>query len=157
MQRIIIYNCLEYLKSYNCQQIIRLNIWNCLTVQTNGYCITSWELMVFHRNLSDSKSHQVSKTLLSVLANLKKAVVCMVLDCPLIPDISSLLTKPLGIIPNAPIGITATFIFHSVFSSLVKSKYLSLFYFLWFLLCGWLGRQSPLFGWFSFFFFVNFH
>ena len=35
--------------------------------------------MVFHRNLCDSKSQQVSRTLLSILADLNNAVVSMVL------------------------------------------------------------------------------
>ena len=33
------------------------------------------ELMVFHRSLNDSKSPQVSRTLLSILADLKNAAV----------------------------------------------------------------------------------
>ena len=32
------------------------------------------KLMVFHKSLRDSKSHQVSRTLLSILADLKNAV-----------------------------------------------------------------------------------
>ena len=35
--------------------------------------------MVFHWSLSDSKSPQISRTLLSILAVLNNAVVCMVL------------------------------------------------------------------------------
>ena len=62
--------------------------------------------MVFHWSLSDSKSPQVSRTLISILADFNNSVV-----------------------PRAPItiGITITFMFHSFFNSLVRSRYLSLF------------------------------
>ena len=52
--------------------------------------------MVFHRGLSDSKSPQVSRTLLSILANLNNAVVWMVSAHPLIPNSSSPLTAMLA-------------------------------------------------------------
>ena len=47
----------------------------------------------------------------------------------LISKFSSPFNKPLVIIPSTPItiGINVTFLFHSFFSSLAKSKYLSLF------------------------------
>ena len=66
---------------------------------------------------------------------------------PLISNSSSLLIKLLEIVSSAPItiGITVTFMFLSFFSSLARSKYLSLFLFSLFL-PGW---QNPLFGWFS--------
>ena len=50
------------------------------------------------------------------------------------PISSSSLSKPLVIVPSAPItfGITVTFKFHSLCSSLTKSKYLSLFFFFFF-------------------------
>ena len=54
---------------------------------------------------------------------------------------------------SAPIttGVTVTFIFHSFFSSLTISRYLSLFS-LSFSPCGQLKEQSPLFSRFSFLF-----
>ena len=79
--------------------------------------------MVSHWSLSDSKSFQVSRTLLSILANLKNAVVWMVSTCHLISKSSSPFINPLGIVPSSPItiGITVTFMFHSFsFSSKVK-------------------------------------
>ena len=93
--------------------------------------------MVFQWSLSESKSPQVFRTLLSILSDLYNAVVCMVSICPPISNRSSPFTKPLGIVPSAPItiGITVTFVSHSLsflffsffFGSLAKSKYLSLF------------------------------
>ena len=47
-------------------------------------------LVVFFWSLSDSKSHQVSRTLLSILADLSNAVVWVVYICPLISKSSSL-------------------------------------------------------------------
>ena len=71
--------------------------------------------MVFHWSLSDSNSPQVSRTLLSILADLNNVVVWMVSTCPLISKSSSPFTKPLGIIPSALIttGITVNFMFPS--------------------------------------------
>ena len=87
-------------------------------------------LMVSLWNLSDSKSTQVPRTLLSILANLNNAVIWMISTRPLISKSSSLCTNPLVAIPSAPIttGISVTFTFHSFFNSLAMSRYLSLFY-----------------------------
>ena len=78
--------------------------------------------------LSDSKSSQVSRTLLSILADLNHAVAWIVSTCPLIFNycISIPFTNPLVTVPNAPfsIGITVTFVLHC---SQAKSKCLSLF------------------------------
>ena len=86
-------------------------------------------LKVFHWNLRDSKSPQISWTFLSILANSSNAVVWMVSTCPLISKSSGPFTNPLGIIPSAPItiGITVIFMFYSFFSSLARSRYLPLF------------------------------
>ena len=77
--------------------------------------------MVFHWSLSDSKSPRVSRTRLRILAVLGNAVVWIVS------------TRP----PKAPItiGIIGTFMFHSFFNSLARSRYLSFFsYYLRFIL-----------------------
>ena len=70
--------------------------------------------MVFHWSLSDSKSPQVSRTLLSIFVDLNNAVVRMISICPLISKSFSLFTKVWGIVPSAPItiAITVTFMFH---------------------------------------------
>ena len=85
--------------------------------------------MVFHCSLNDSKSHQVSRTLLCILADLSYTVVWTVFTFPLISKSSSPFTNPLGIVQSATttIGLTVTFMFHSFFSSLARSRYLSLF------------------------------
>ena len=41
-------------------------------------------LMIFHSNLSDSKSPHVSRTLLSIMVDLHKTLVCIVSTCALI-------------------------------------------------------------------------
>ena len=93
--------------------------------------------LVFHMRLRDSKFPLVFRTLLSVLTVLNNTVVWTVSVRPLISKSSSLFTKPLGIVPSAPttIGITVTFMFQSFFvCSLERSKYLSIFSLLCFLL-----------------------
>ena len=73
--------------------------------------------MVFYWSLSDSKSPQVSRTLLSILAVLNDAVVWMVSTRPPISKSSSPFSNPLVTVPNAPItiGIIFTSMFHSFF------------------------------------------
>ena len=51
----------------------------------------------------------------------------MVSTRPLISKSSSSNTNPFVIVPSVPIGITVSFMFHSFFSSLARSWYLSLF------------------------------
>ena len=73
--------------------------------------------MVFHR------------TLHSILAVLNNAVFWMVSTCPSTSKSSSPLNNPLVTVPKAPItiGIIVTFMFHSFFNSLARSRYLSFF------------------------------
>ena len=74
-------------------------------------------LMVFPWSLSDSKSPQVSRTLFSILAVLKNAIVWMVSTGPPTSKSSSLYSNPLITVPKAPItiGIIVTRMFHSFF------------------------------------------
>ena len=85
--------------------------------------------MVFHWSLSDSKSPQVSRTFLSILAVLNNAVVWMVSTFPPASKSSSPFNNPLVAVPKTPItiGITVTFMFHSYFNSQARSWYLSFF------------------------------
>ena len=85
--------------------------------------------MVFRWSLSDSKSLQVSRTLLSILADLNNAVVWTVSIRSVISKSSSPSTNHLVTVPKAPItiGIIVTFMFHSLFNSLARSTYLSHF------------------------------
>ena len=87
------------------------------------------ELIVLHWSSNDSKSLQVSRTLLSILADLNYAFVWMVSTRPLISEPSSPFINPLVTVPSAPItiGIIVTFMLHIFFSSLVRTRYLSLF------------------------------
>ena len=87
--------------------------------------------MIFHWSLSHSKSPQVSRTLLSILTDFNNAVVWMVSNHPLISKSPSPCTNPLVAVPSAAItiGIIITFMFHSFFSCLTRSRYLSLFTF----------------------------
>ena len=86
-------------------------------------------LMNFHWSLSDSKSPQVSRTLLSIVADLNNAVVWTVFTHPVISKSYSPCTYPLVNVPRTPItiGIIITFMFHSFFNSLARFRYLSLF------------------------------
>ena len=107
--------------------------------------------MIFPRRLSDRKSLQVSRTLLSTLADSNNTVVWMISIRPLISKSSSPFTKPLWIVSSAliTVGITVTFIFHTFFSSLARSSYLRFFFLvLLFSLC-FAETASLLFGRFS--------
>ena len=85
--------------------------------------------MVFHWSLSDSKSPQVSTTLLSILAVLNNAVVWMVSTRLPTSKFSSPFSNPLVTVSNAliTVGIIVTRMFHSFFNSLARSRYLYLF------------------------------
>ena len=85
--------------------------------------------MVFHWSLSDSKSPQVSRIRLSILAFLNNAVVWIVSTRPLTSESSRPFKNPLVTVPNASItiGTIVTFMFHSFFNSLARSRYLSFF------------------------------
>ena len=93
--------------------------------------------MVFHWRLSDSKSPQVSSTLLSVLAVFSNAVVWMVSTRPSTSKSSRPFNDPLVTVPKAPItiGIIVTFMFHSFFNSLARSSYYLTFQILSVLFC----------------------
>ena len=78
--------------------------------------------MVFHWRLSDSKSPQVSRTLLSILGVFNNAVVWMVSTRPPTSKPSRPFNNPLVTVPKAPItiGIIVTFMFHIFFNSLLS-------------------------------------
>ena len=86
------------------------------------------KMMVFHGSLSDSKSPQVSRILLHILANLNNVVIWMVSTCSLIFKFSSPFIILLVTVPSAPItfGITISFLFDSFFCFLARFRY---FYF----------------------------
>ena len=83
--------------------------------------------MVFHRSLSDIKSPQVSRTLLSILAVFNNAVVWMVSTRPPTSKSSRPFNNPSVTVPEAPITIGWTDTFHCFFNSLARSRYLSFF------------------------------
>ena len=73
----------------------------------------------------------LSRTFRIILANLYNAGVRIASILPLISNSSSHLSKQLGTVPCklTTIGITITFIFHNIFSSQARSKYLLIFAF----------------------------
>ena len=85
--------------------------------------------MVFHWSLSDSKSPQISRTLLSILAVFIKAVVWMVFTRPPTSKSSRSFDNPLVTVPKAPITMSTiiTHMFHIFFNSIARSRYLSFF------------------------------
>ena len=112
--------------------------------------------MVFHRSLSDSKSPQVSRTLLSIPTVFNNAVIWMFSTLPLISKSSSPFNNPSVTVPRAPITIciNATFMFHSFFNSFARSMYLSFFSVFSILLYDQPGQCTILRLHFFFFFFV---
>ena len=117
--------------------------------------------MVFPWSLSDSKSPQISRTRLSILAVLGNAVV-WISTCPPTSKSSRPFNNPLVIVPKAPItiGTIVTFIFHSFFNSLARSRYLS-FFSLSFRFIPWSAGTAKLtilqILFFFFFFFVDYY
>ena len=111
--------------------------------------------MVFHWSLSDSKSPQVSRTLLRILAVLNIVVVWLVSPRPPTSKSYNPFNNPLVTVPKAPImmGIIVTFLVHIFFDSLVRSRYLSFSLSFSFIL--WSARR--IFFFFFFFFFVDFY
>ena len=83
----------------------------------------------FTRSLSNSKSTQLSRTCLRILAVLSNVVIWIVSTRPPTSKSSRPFNNPLVIVPNAPItiGTSVTFMFHSFFNSLARSRYLSFF------------------------------
>ena len=73
--------------------------------------------MYFHWSLSENKSPQVSRTLLSILTVFNNAVVWMVSPFPPTSKSSSPFSNPLVTVPKAPItiGIIVSCMFHSFF------------------------------------------
>ena len=82
--------------------------------------------MVFHWSLSDSKSTQVSRTLLSIQTVPNNAVILMVSTRPPTSKSSRPFDNPLVTVPKAPITICiiVTFMFHSFFQFSSKVKVL---------------------------------
>ena len=97
--------------------------------------------MVFHWGLSDSKSSQVTRTLLSILANLNNVVVLVVSIRP--PTFNS--SKAFGTVSNAPVSIRITVIlmFHIYLVFSQAPSICHFFRFLWFLPCDPPRRQNP--------------
>ena len=85
--------------------------------------------MVFHWSLSDCKSPQVSRTLLSILVVLNTVLVWIVSTRPPTSKSSRPFSIPLVTAPNTPIsiGIIVTCMFHSFFNPLARPKCLSFF------------------------------
>ena len=86
--------------------------------------------MVFHWSLSDSKSPQVSRTRLRILAVLSNAVVWIVSTRLPTSKSSRPFNNPLVTVPNAPItiGTIVTFMFHSFFQFSSKVEVLILLF-----------------------------
>ena len=85
--------------------------------------------MVFHWGLSDSKFSRVSRTRLRILAVLSNTVIWIVSTRPPTSKSSRPFNNPFVIVPKATIiiGTIVTFMFHSFFNSLSRSRYLSFF------------------------------
>ena len=114
--------------------------------------------MDFHWGLSDSKSPQVSRTLLNILAVLNNAVVWMVSTRPPTSKSSRPFNNPLVTMPNAPItiGIIITFRFHSFFQFYSKVKVLISLFTL-FQFYSVVSRDSKVHNFADFFFFVDYY
>ena len=90
--------------------------------------------MVFHWSLSDSKSPQVSRTRLRILAVLSKAVVWMVSTRPPTSKSSRPFNNPLVIVPKAPITISTIVTYYYYYYYRVIGQMSSA--------CQWSGRPG---------------
>ena len=130
------------LQSPSCSIFFSVLLQNLIVFLLFAFCFTMWSawaahplllllllLWVFYWSLSNSKSPQVSKTYLMILANLNNTVLWMVLILHLISNSSSPLFKSFGTILRAPttVGITVTREFHIFNSSLARFRYLYIF------------------------------
>ena len=88
--------------------------------------------MVFHWSLSYSKSSQVSRTRLRILAVLSNAIIWIVSTRLPTSKSSRPFNDPLVVVLKAPITISiiVTFMFHSYFNSLARSRYCYHYYYL---------------------------
>ena len=111
------------------------------------------------KRLRDSKSSQISRTLLSILAAFSNVVVLMASICPLIVKVPSPRTGLFVTVPSVSItfGITITFLIHIFFQFYCKVKVLMslfvfwVFFFFSVLPRDHLGRQNPKISKISFF------
>ena len=87
------------------------------------------KVMVFHWSLSDSKSLQVSRTLLSILTNDNNAVVRMISTGPLIYKSSSPFINILVTLPSAPFTIDIKVTVPQFFSILYQGRGIYSFFF----------------------------
>ena len=111
--------------------------------------------MFFHWSLSDNKSPQVSRTLLSILTVLNSAVVWTVAIRPPTSKSSRLFNNLLVTVTKAltKIGTVVTFKFHRLFNSLASQGTYPSFHILLVLFCGQPGLPSTKICKFSFFLF----
>ena len=104
--------------------------------------------MVYHWSLNNCRSPQVSRTLLSILTDLKNAVdVWMVSILSIIFIYLSIFSNTLETVPSAPStnGITGTLMYPSFFQLFCKVQvFLYLFFFLLFSFCDPLEQKNSL-------------
>ena len=117
--------------------------------------------MVFHWSLKDSKSPQVSRTLLSILSFLSNAVYWIVSTRLPTSKSSRRFNNPLVNVPKAPItiGTIVNFMFHSFFqfSSKVEVLILLFTFFQFYFVVSWDSKVDNFVSFlFSFFFFVDY-
>ena len=123
------------------------------------FCLYGHSMYVSHIVIS-WLWYKVSRTLLSILVVFNKVVVWMVSTRPPTSKSSRPFNNPLVTVPKAPItiGIIVTFMFHSFFNSLARSRYLSLFsYSFSFILWSAGTAKSTILQIFFFFFFVDYY
>ena len=93
-----------------------------------SFLLQHW-LIYFLWSLSNNKSPHVSRTIISILADLN-VVIWIASTRRLISKFTSACTYSLVTAPSVPItiGITVTFMLHRFYSSVASSRYLSLFW-----------------------------
>ena len=113
---------------YYYYSLLSLFIFIIIIISLLGSFSHQCQLIVFHWSVSDGLSPRLSRTLLSILANINNVAVLMILILPLISNSASSLLSPWGLFQLHQLLLVSLSPYSTAFfRTLVGSKYLSIF------------------------------
>ena len=118
--------------SYKSSVIFLLSLWSISSSTSSFWIVPRWFLptdMLYFLRYGVNKTPHTSVTFLRILMVCIKTVFCNSVIFVSIPMAFNLFSSGVAVVPRAPTtnGTMVTFIFHTFFSSLARSKYLSIF------------------------------